>query len=175
MKVEGVELRGTANGKGQGVFATRSFRTGETVIVGVIERRAATNHAHATQVGPSDYVEVGGLGAMVNHSCDPNCGVRVNESGAPDLVARRFIARGDEVTFDYAMRNYSIEHFPTECRCGSKLCRGSVTGWKDLPIERRRAYRGLVAPYLLEMANDVSMVQRVPDRDEPVARGGRRS
>jgi len=154
MTPDGHELRSAAGGRGDGVFATPSFRAGETVIVGIIERRLEKNHSHATQVGRSEYVELAGLGPKVNHSCDPNCGIRINDSGAPDLVARRFIARGEEVTFDYAMRNYSIEHFPSRCRCGSRICRGAVTGWKDLPDERKRAYHGLVAPYLLDIEND---------------------
>ncbi|MDQ4097375.1 MAG: SET domain-containing protein-lysine N-methyltransferase [Actinomycetota bacterium] len=137
------------------MFATRAFRAGETVIVGKIERWVQENHSHATQVGPSDYVLLAGLAPKVNHSCDPNCGVRVNTSGAPDLIARRSIRPGDEITFDYAMRNYSIEHFPRRCRCGSRICRGSVLGWKDLPDERKQAYDGLVAQYLLEIDNEM--------------------
>jgi hypothetical protein len=49
------------------------------------------------------------------------------------------------------MRNYSIEHFPGGCLCGADLCRGSVTGWKDLSVERKADYVGSVAPYLLEI------------------------
>lgn len=41
----------------------------------------------------------------VNHSCSPNCGVRLNDAGAYDFVAREPIAAGEEITFDYAMRN----------------------------------------------------------------------
>lgn len=151
MEPDGYELRCSANGTGEGVFATRSFRAGETVVIGTVARRAGRNHSHATQVSRTEYVELSGLGPKVNHSCDPNCGVRMNDSGAPDLVARSFIAIGEEVTFDYAMRNYAIEHFPSRCRCGSRICRGSVVGWKDLPEDRRSAYDGLVSPYLLEI------------------------
>jgi hypothetical protein len=146
----GCELRGT-EGKGNGVFATRPFRRGETVLVGEIARRLDVNDAHASQVGPSEYVLLAGLGPMVNHSCDPNCGVRLNTCGAYDLVARRDIATDEEITFDYAMRNYSIDHFPGRCLCGAANCRGSVTGWKDLPEAVKAAYADLVAPYLLQM------------------------
>jgi len=96
-------------------------------------------------------VLLAGLGPKVNHSCDPNCGVRINDAGAPDLVARYSIASGEEITFDYAMRNYSVEHFPSPCLCGSDGCRGTITGWKDLPDDTRATYRGLVAVYLLDL------------------------
>lgn len=152
----GCELRSTMDAKGEGVFATREFRAGEIVIVGVIKRRVSANHSHATQVGPSEYVELSGLGPKANHSCDPNCGVRINGDGAPDLVALETIAVGEEVTFDYAMRNFSIQYFPARCGCGSHNCRTSVTGWKDLPEPWRRRYRGFVAPYLLEIERELT-------------------
>ena len=154
MRPDGYELR-TTESRGEGVFATRSFGDGELVMVGIIERRVQENHSHATQVARSEYVLLSGLGPKVNHSCDPNCGIKINASGAPNLVARRFINCGEEITFDYAMRNYSIEHFPSGCRCGSRLCRGSVVGWKDLPDERKQAYEGLVSPYLLEIEHEM--------------------
>ena len=157
MNVVGYELR-TTEGKGDGVFAVRCFSVGEIVMVGVIERRIVGNHSHATQVGFREYVQMRGLCSKVNHSCSPTCGVRLNESGAPDLIAFEPIVAGNEITFDYAMRNYSIEHFPS-CCCGAMMCRGSVTGWKDLPAERKAAYRGFVAPYLLELDREM--------RDEP--------
>lgn len=152
--LDGYELRESPMGKGDGVFALRSFRIGETVMVGVIRRRLAENNSHASQISQTEYVQLGGLSSKVNHSCDPNCGVRSNPSGGYDLVARRAVSPGDEITFDYAMRNYSVEHFPAPCRCGSALCRGVVTGWSGLSDVRRAAYDGLVAPYLLEIDDD---------------------
>ena len=104
-----------------------------------IERRVDRNDSHATQVSRTDWVLHGGLGPKVNHSCSPNCGVRLNDSGACNFVARESIVAGQEITFDYAMRNYSVEHFPGGCLCGSDICRGSITGWKDLADERKAA------------------------------------
>jgi hypothetical protein len=147
---EGVELRQT-DGKGDGVLATRSFAAGETVMVGFLIGAVTGNHSHATQVGPDRWALHGGLGPKVNHSCDPNCGVRLNEAEAFDFVARRPIGAGQELTFDYAMRNFTVDHFPSSCLCASSCCRGSVTGWKDLPAARKADYGDLVAPYLLVM------------------------
>jgi hypothetical protein len=137
--------------KGGGVRATRDFEVGETVMIGTLEGEVPKNDSHATQVSRTKWARHGGLGPKVNHSCSPNCGVELNETGACDFVARRSIVDGEEITFDYAMRNYSIEHFPEGCLCGADECRGSVTGWKDLPDERKADYAGLVAPYLLEI------------------------
>jgi hypothetical protein len=152
---EGVELRGALDGKGDGVMATRPFAAGETVMVGFLIEALTGNHSHATQVGPSRWALHGGLGPKVNHSCDPNCGVRLNDEQAFDFVARRPIGAGQELTFDYAMRNFTIDHFPAICQCGAPGCRGSVTGWKDLPAARKADYGELVAPYLRMMDDDV--------------------
>jgi uncharacterized protein len=146
------ELQGTG-AKGEGVFATGSFQIGETVMVGVIDRELDQNHSHASQVSEKRFVLHGGLISKVNHSCEPNCGVRLNASGAHDFVARRPITAGQEITFDYAMRNYSVEHFGAHCQCGSPRCRGRITGWKDLPAERKADYHGFVAPYLTDIDN----------------------
>jgi hypothetical protein len=151
MHDEGYELRIAVDDRNDGVFATRGFAVGETVMLGVPGRRTAANHSHANQLSLTEWVLEEGLGPKVNHSCDPNCGVRVNpDVGGFDFVALRRIAAGDELTFDYAMRNYVIEHFPERCLCGAAACRGTITGWKDLPAERKADYGELVASYLLE-------------------------
>lgn len=148
--LHGLELRTTAR-SGGGVFATRPFTAGETVLVGRIEKRLAKNHSHASQIAEHEFVLHAGLTSKFNHSCDPNCGVRVNAQGGHDFVAMEAIAAHAEVTFDYAMRNYRVDHFPASCICGEDACRGSVTGWRDLPQARKDQYEGFVAPYLIEM------------------------
>jgi hypothetical protein len=157
---EGVELRRTADGKGDGVLATRPFAAGETVMVGFLVGPLTGNDSHATQVGPDRWALHGGLGPKVNHSCDPNCGVRLNDGQAFDFVARRPISAGQELAFDYAMRNYTVDHFPAVCLCGAPRCRGSVTGWKDLPAARKDDYGELVAPYLRTMDDGIRQAAR---------------
>ncbi|HEV7806604.1 MAG TPA: SET domain-containing protein-lysine N-methyltransferase [Solirubrobacteraceae bacterium] len=152
MHEDGCELRGAIDDRNEGVFATRDFALGETVLLGVPNRPAPANHSHANQVSLTAFVFEDGLGPKVNHSCDPNCGVRFNPTvDGFDFVARRPIARDDEITFDYAMRNYVVEHFPDRCLCGADGCRGTITGWKGLPAGRKAAYGELVASYLLEV------------------------
>jgi hypothetical protein len=147
---DGLEVRATGT-RGDGVFTTRAFVAGETVLVGVIEEVLEEGTSHSSQIGENTHVLHGGLVPMVNHSCDPNCGIRVNDTGAHDFVAMQDIAADEEPTFDYAMRNYSVDHFPRICQCGARNCRGSVTGWKSLTPERKADYRRYVAPYLLDL------------------------
>ena len=147
---DGFELRRSA-GKEEGCFSLRRFHVDEIVMVGTIEQRLSENHSHASQVGEDEYVFHAGQISKVNHSCDPNCGIKVNETGAHDFVAMRDISVDEELTFDYAMRNHGVDYFPKQCACKAEGCRGEITGWKDLPKERRDEYAGYVAPYLLEM------------------------
>ena len=43
---DGFELR-NVDGKGEGIFATRSFQAGETVMVGRIDKIWGEEHSHA--------------------------------------------------------------------------------------------------------------------------------
>ena len=136
--------------KGQGVFATKQFQAGEIVMVGFIkEDNIDCNHSHASQMGEFRYAIHGGDITKVNHSCNPNCGISLNKSGAHDFIAMHIIEIDDEITFDYAMRNYNIQYFPNECCCGESNCRGSITGWKDLPENLKSDYKEFAAPYLI--------------------------
>ena len=121
------------------------------MIPGVAGRAVSENDAHPNQVGIDEWVIEDGLGPMVNHSCEPNCGVRLSDRGAYDYIALRAIAVDDEITWDYATRNYTINHFPSECLCATAGCRGRITGWKGLTEEQKAAYAGFVAPYLCEL------------------------
>ncbi len=137
--------------KGKGVFASKLFKKEECVIKGLIEERLSINHSHASQIGINEFVLHNEEIRNVNHSCAPNCGINVNEAGAHDLIAIRDIMKGEEIVFDYAMRNYTVEHFLEECKCGTPQCRGKITGWKNLSAEKKREYKPWAAPYLLEL------------------------
>jgi hypothetical protein len=58
----------------------------------------------------------------VNHSCDPSAWLT-----GLDVVARREIRPGEEVTLDYA--TFYNEVMPAfECACGATGCRGTIRG-----------------------------------------------
>jgi len=58
----------------------------------------------------------------INHSCDPNTWL-----DGLNLVARRAIARGEEIRVDYATYGNNILA-PFVCTCGAGSCRGEVRG-----------------------------------------------
>jgi len=118
---------------------------------GVIDEVLSVNTVHTSQIGQNVFVVPVGLMAFVNHCCSPNCGIKVNETGAHDYVAMQDIVVGEEITFDYAMQKFFVDHFPSQCMCGAKDCRGEIGGWQNLPQNKREQYQGFIAPYLLEL------------------------
>jgi hypothetical protein len=88
----------------------------------------------STAEGPADWI---------NHSCDPNAGLR----GQISLVAMRDIRRGEEICFDYATSDGS-DYDEFDCHCGSVLCRGRISGddWQRRDLIER--YEGYFSPYL---------------------------
>ena len=109
----GYELRGTIE-KGEGIFATKCFKAGETVMIGRIKEKVFMNHSHASQIGEHEYALHAGLITKVNHSCHPGCGIQLNETGAHNFVAMKDLNANEEITFAYAMRNYGIDFFPKQ-------------------------------------------------------------
>ena len=92
--------------RGAGVITKNAFKKGQVVMRGVIKEILSVNSEHSSQIGENQFVNPVGFMALVNHSCEPNCGIQVNETGAHDYVAFKDISAGEEITFDYAMQSY---------------------------------------------------------------------
>jgi hypothetical protein len=71
-----------------------------------------------------------------DHGCDPN----LWHLDATTIAARRDIAVGEELTVAYATHSLR-DWWSLDCRCGSPLCRGRVTG-EDWKLERLHAAYG---------------------------------
>ena len=78
----------------------------------------------------------------LNHSCDPNLGVR----GEITFVAMRDIRVGEELTHDWAMTD--DDHYSVECNCGAPDCRKTLSGkdWRRPDLQNR--YAGYFSAYL---------------------------
>jgi hypothetical protein len=78
---------------------------------------------------------VGGNDArFINHSCDPNCEVEI-EDDRIFIYSIRDIDPGEELTYDYSL---DVEEKPTPelckvfaCRCGAPSCRGTMLELED--------------------------------------------
>ena len=70
------------------------------------------------------------LDNFICHSCDPNCDVAIGAELAAGLVARRPIAAGERITFDYDTTEEDLrgDRGGFKCHCGAAVCRGEVLG-----------------------------------------------
>ena len=140
--------------RGEGAFAIAPIGRGETVAVfgGYPVSRAQLDalpeerRRRSIQIDCDLFLVSGETrepGDMVNHSCAPSCGLR----GDIVVVARRDIAVGEELTFDYAMSDAS-DYDEFRCACGTAACRGMIRGtdWRDPAIQSR--YAGFFSTYV---------------------------
>jgi SET domain-containing protein len=148
------EVRLVGSRRGHGSFAIEPISAGEVVAAfggWVVDRQqlvraSADRQARSIQIEDDLYLMSGDEpepGDMVNHSCDPTCGL----AGQIVVVALRDVRVGEELTFDYAM----CDGYPEvlfRCECGSQRCRGEVTGddWRRPDLQQR--YRRHFSPYL---------------------------
>jgi D-alanine-D-alanine ligase-like ATP-grasp enzyme len=135
---------------GYGIAAARAIAAGEVVFRGEGRAQRIVTRAHVASTWSageqemferyayplSDEVYVIWDGnpsewAPQNHSCEPN-----TRFIGLDVIATRAIARGEELTLDYAeFLDERAEAF--ECRCGAPRCRGRVTGSPNNSVTAR--------------------------------------
>ncbi len=146
-----IELRPTKTRVGGvGVFAASNIRKGQVIAAGVAEedykrlipwrefknfspklRAKIMQFCIGTSEGfiPPQNLDFNQLSIewYMNHSCDGNVGF--DENG--NFVARRNVKKGSELRYDYGLAE-SNPAFRMRCKCGSRKCRGMVTGndWK---------------------------------------------
>lgn len=94
------------------------------------------------------------LASFFNHSCDPNAGFK----GQIFLVAMRDVAKGEEITFDYAMvlsKSRGTKPYEMNCLCNSKSCRKIITDndWKHKDLQKK--YKGFFQLYIEEKINKI--------------------
>jgi len=94
------------------------------------------NHPRTYLFGLSNGKQVidgNGVGAFINHSCDPNCEIE-EVDGRVLITAIRDIMAGEELTYDYNLYDGELDD-PSLCFCGAKNCRGTM--YSEEEIKRR--------------------------------------
>jgi uncharacterized protein len=142
---------------GQGLFSTVVIRAGEIVAIwdGFIAtaaevelNSASVRYRNCSQIGEDKFLVPYTAGAAdhVNHSCNPNCGIR----GTHMLVAMQDIPVAEEITYDYAMTD-GCDYDVFGCSCRSAHCRGRITGsdWKNPTLQT--TYHGWFSDYIANL------------------------
>ena len=119
---------------GQGCFAGRAISAGSRVIEYVGERIDKMESLRRCEAG-NEYIfaldethDLDGfveqnIARFINHSCAPNCEAEL-EGGKIWIIARRDIAPGEELTFNYGYDLVDYNEHP--CHCGSAGCAGYI-------------------------------------------------
>jgi hypothetical protein len=163
---------GDAGSKGRGVFARRSFATGEFIFrrrhVRTVDAEGLSGlceweRDHICELDFDRFGVLAPPGCYLNHSCDANAmrhGVRV--------FAWRPIAAGDEITIDYRLNAFDGGSWP--CECGSAGCTGVVVGsFFAMPPERQRIlYQH--APAFIRREYQRRLAAAAPVRSEQTSR-----
>lgn len=155
--VDGPHFLVGRNRLGKAIYTGRALEAGATVVrfegeTVPRERVPAQLVAESdryVQVGPGQYMgPSGGVDDLINHSCDPNCGLKFDADG-PLLVALRAIAEGEELTWDYST-TIAADDWSMQCACGTALCRGTVGDFRHLPaaVKARYQWLGIVPDYV---------------------------
>lgn len=134
------EVRKRSNSK-YGVFARRPIRRGQAVLHAEGRPHRLITRSHAQEHWNPDQLDFFRRTAWpvtdeifaawskepdewrpIGHSCEPNAWFE-----GLDVVARRRIKKGEEITLDFA--TFHNEQMPDfECSCGEPECRGTITG-----------------------------------------------
>lgn len=141
-----VEIKNVAK-KGRGVFATADLEQGNLVIIGKPLKVTQIRTMTSLQVGYDDHAELDEPACVVNHSCNPNLGIKNNKYGGYSFYALCNIPEGTELTWDYNTTEYVSIAVP-ECHCGADNCRKKTPGFKYLEEELRAKFGEHIADYL---------------------------
>ncbi len=136
---------------GKAVFASQTIKKGEVIAVfdgdrfdNDFEPWTEDLYNHAIQYGKTDWRDSKGLARWINHSCEPNCGIKKYFK----VVAMREIEKGEEITWDYEMTEKN-KHWKMKCRCGSRQCRKVIGNYSNMPKSVRKKYEGYISEWLL--------------------------
>jgi uncharacterized protein len=156
---------------GKGIYATEVIDVGQVVQTGRGQFVPARTR-HSIQVDHDAHVVINSPIELINHSCEPNCGLLVRRgSSTLEIHALTRIEPGQELTSDYCSFELEILFMPDPCGCGAPTCRGRVTGYNDLSDEQKAAYGPYVAEYLRDL-DSAEVTRRVRAiRAETYARG----
>jgi SET domain-containing protein len=115
---------------------------------------------HLDYAGNGMYIIDFSPASYIIHSCSPNCYVKMKTIIIKDVYALRDIKKGEELTSDYTLT--AVDQFAGEgfwvmdCECGSKNCRGKVTGdYFTLLNEIQRKYYGNLPPSIIKKFKDL--------------------
>lgn len=108
------------------------------------EKRQAFNYV-GFQCSESHFAICQDISRYMNHSCDPN----TCWADSHTLVACRDIQPGEEITYDYATTEVTVD-WEMHCTCGCDCCRGIVSNRDHLDPAWRARYGNHLPAHVLQ-------------------------
>lgn len=106
--------------------------------------------SHAIQFEQSKWRDSKGIARSINHSCEPNCGIKQLFK----IVAMRDIVPGEEITWDYEMTENNYYGWRMECKCGTPSCRKLIGRYDNMPQTVREKYKGYISEWLTKSSGE---------------------
>jgi len=121
---------------GKGVITYRSFKKGQ-IIAKIAKNIVSDIRQHTLQISSTEHNYDPYFSGYFLHSCAPNVSVNMKKM---TVTALQDIAPNSFISMDYAeTEDCLFRQFP--CSCGTKECRGWITGRKEVPHRRARNKR----------------------------------
>jgi len=145
--------------QGKGVFALRNFQPGEKIlemddshIVEDVSNLTEDDWEYNLDFVNDKIIFMQEPERCINHSCAPNSYVRTIHQ-VRIVFARRAIAAGEEITYDYAVNGDNDGTFP--CQCGAARCRKTYLGnYFKLPLTIQYEYLPYLDDWFVELHKD---------------------
>ena len=134
--------------KGHGVFAKKNFKAGSFVCALSGDRLTSKQIDmridagletcdDPLQISRRMYIDLDELPRTINHSCNPNCGIKRENK----LYALRDIKIGEELSYDYSTTVPRYKSWwKMRCHCHSKNCRKIISSYNTIPKEQLQNY-----------------------------------
>jgi uncharacterized protein len=121
---------------GLGLFATKAFRKGQTIVEYRGRRITSEQAFEIERKGHNRYLfEINkqwtidgssrrNLGRYVNHACEPNAHAVMRRTGKLEFAASHWIEPGEEITIDYGEDYFDLLLAPKGCKCMTCAAKG---------------------------------------------------
>ncbi len=127
---------------GLGVFAKKLIKKDEKILKfsgPIINCSQITGekalHGYPIQIEDNKYIDTQKPGVLVNHSCNPNAGIKNDKI----LIAIKNIYIDEEIRFDYST-TMDEDDWTMKCKCRQKNCRKIIKDFKYLPKRTQEKY-----------------------------------
>ncbi len=137
---------------GKGIYATQNIKKGVKIIEYLGEKISRKEGDRRSELRIKKYLNSKNIGSVyifqlnakqdidgsplynkaryINHSCDPNCEVDI-ENGKIWISSLRRIKKGEELSYDYGYSFDKEDYKDHPCKCNSKNCIGYIISSDD--------------------------------------------